>query len=112
MTLVKLCELEDIADREAKGFIGRVDGKQRNIFAVRKADNYYVYLNHCPHAGALIDHIQGKFFNGDGTLLRCGMHGALFQIEDGACTDGPCMGKGLTPVPSEAKADGLYIEET
>lgn len=112
MTFVKLCELDDIADMEAKGFVGRVDGKQRNIFAVRKADTFYVYVNQCPHAGALIDHIQGKFFSGDGSQLRCGMHGALFQIENGECTDGPCLGKSLTPLPSEAKEDGLYIEET
>ena len=112
MTLVKLCELDDIDDLEARGFVGRVDGKQRNIFAVRKAGAYYVYLNQCPHAGALIDHIQGKFFNGDGTQLRCGMHGALFQIEDGECVDGPCIGKSLTPLPSVTKEDGLYIEES
>ncbi len=112
MAQVKLCDLDDISELEAKGFVGRVDGKQRNIFAVRKADTYYVYVNQCPHAGALIDHIQGKFFNGDGSLLRCGMHGALFQVEDGKCVDGPCSGDSLTQVPSEAKPDGLYIEET
>ncbi len=112
MTLVKLCELDDIGEMEARGFVGRVDGKQRNIFAVRKAGNYYVYLNQCPHNGSLIDHIQGKFFNVDGTLLRCGMHGALFEIEDGNCIDGPCSGKSLTPVLSQAREDGLYIEET
>lgn len=112
MPLVKLCDLNDIGEMEAKGFVGRVDGKQRNIFAVRKDGSYFVYLNHCPHAGALIDHIQGKFFSGDGSLLRCGMHGALFQIEDGECVDGPCLGKSLTPVPSQTQEDGLYIEET
>ena len=112
MPLVKLCAPDEIADMQAKGFIGRVDGKQRNIFAVRKNGAYFVYVNQCPHAGALIDHIPGKFFNGDGSLLRCGMHGALFQIEDGVCVDGPCSGKSLQPIASEVRADGLYIEET
>jgi nitrite reductase/ring-hydroxylating ferredoxin subunit len=112
MTLAKLCDLEDIGEGEAKGFVGRVEGKQRNIFAVRKDGNYIVYLNFCPHAGALLDHIQGKFFNGDGTLLRCGMHGALFRIEDGEGVDGLCVGDQLTKLPSETKEGGLYIEET
>lgn len=112
MTLVKLCDLNDIADNEAKGFVGRVDGKQRNIFAVRKGDAYLVYLNCCPHAGALIDHIPGKFFNGDGTLLRCGMHGALFRIEDGECVDGLCVGKKLARLPSETNEDVLYLDES
>ena len=112
MPFVKLCDRDAIGDGEAKGFIGVVAGKQRNIFAVRKADDWFVYLNQCPHAGALIDHIQGRFFNGDGSLLRCGMHGALFRIEDGACVDGPCLGKSLTPLPCDVRDDGLYVEES
>jgi nitrite reductase/ring-hydroxylating ferredoxin subunit len=112
MTLTKICDLEDIGDGEAKGFVGHVEGKQRNIFAVRKGADYLVYLNFCPHAGALLDHIQGKFFNSDGTLLRCGMHGAVFRIEDGECVDGICVGEQLTRLPSETKEDGLYLEES
>ena len=112
MTFVKICELDDIGDMEAHGFIGRIEGKQRNIFAVRKDGAYYVYVNKCPHAGALIDHIQGKFFTGDGTQLRCGMHGATFRIEDGECTEGLCLGQSLTPMRSETRDDGLYIEES
>lgn len=112
MNFVRICALDDIGEMEAKGYIGRIDGKQRNIFAVRKDGTYFVYINKCPHAGALIDHIQGKFFNGDGTLLRCGMHGALFRIEDGECVDGLCLGKSLTPIRSEIRDDGLYVEES
>jgi nitrite reductase/ring-hydroxylating ferredoxin subunit len=112
MTQLKLCDVSEIGELEAKGFVGRVDGKQRNIFAVRKDGEYLVYLNCCPHAGALIDHIPGKFFNKDGSLLRCGMHGALFRIEDGECVDGLCAGDQLTRLPAEVKEGALYLTES
>jgi len=94
---------------EAHGFVGRVGGMQRNIFAVRRNGQIHVYLNCCPHAGALIDHIPGRFFAPDGVHLRCGMHGALFRIDDGVCVDGPCEGAALQRVLSEVRDGNVYI---
>jgi nitrite reductase/ring-hydroxylating ferredoxin subunit len=30
--------------------------------------------------------------------LMCGKHGALFEFGTGMCIEGPCKGRGLTPV--------------
>jgi nitrite reductase/ring-hydroxylating ferredoxin subunit len=35
----------------------------------------------------------------DGQWIACSWHGALFQIEDGACRAGPCMGQSLMSWP-------------
>lgn len=107
----RICEADEVGEMEARGYVGRVDGMQRNIFAVRQSGELRVYLNKCPHAGALLDHIQGQFFTPDGTHLRCGMHGAIFRIEDGACIDGPCEGAFLTPLPYEIRDGGVYLTE-
>ena len=40
--------------------------------------------------------------------IICSTHGALFRIEDGLCTSGPCTGKRLIPVPVAVK-DGMVI---
>jgi nitrite reductase/ring-hydroxylating ferredoxin subunit len=104
-----ICAADEIGELEARGYVGRVDGMQRNIFAVRQDGELRLYLNKCPHAGALLDHIQGKFFTPDGGFLRCGMHGAIFRIESGECIDGPCEGAKLTPLVFEERDGEIYL---
>lgn len=111
MSEERIFDEADLAEMEARGYVGRVAGMQRNIFAVRRDGEIYVYLNQCPHAGSLIDHIPGKFFAPDEVHLRCGMHGALFRIEDGVCVDGPCLGESLKRLPIEIRDGGVYLEE-
>ena len=105
----RICAADEIGEMEARGYVGRIDGMQRNIFAVRQNGILHLYLNKCPHAGALLDHIQGQFFTPDGRFLRCGMHGAIFEIADGACIDGPCQGARLTRLVHEERDGAVYI---
>ena len=37
--------------------------------------------------------------NGAGSHIACHAHGAWFEIDTGACVQGPCLGKRLTRVP-------------
>ena len=107
----RLCATGELAEMEARGFVGTVDGMQRNIFAVKQAGRFHVYLNSCPHTHALIDHIEGQFFSPDRQFLRCGMHGALFRIDDGHCVDGPCEDDALRRLVCEVRDDALYLTE-
>ncbi|MEP4379382.1 MAG: Rieske (2Fe-2S) protein [Alphaproteobacteria bacterium] len=107
-----ICAADDIPEMEARGFVGRIDGMQRNIFAVRRDGALHLYLNKCPHAGALLDHIQGQFFTPDGSHLRCGMHGAIFRIESGECIDGPCQGANLTRLAFVERDNEIYLTGT
>ena len=77
--------------------VARVAGKQRNIFVIRQGGDVHAYVNWCPHNQVLIDQIPGQFFNSEKTMLRCSKHGALFQINDGLCVEGPCEGESLQP---------------
>ncbi len=107
----RICDVDELGEMEARGFVGRVDGMQRNIFAVRRNSKIYIYLNKCPHVGSLIDHIQGQFFAPDGVHLRCGMHGAIFRIEDGVCVTGPCEGESLRRLTTEVRDGGVFLVE-
>ena len=109
MERTRLCAIDDIAEGEAKGFVARVGGKQRNILVVRKDGAYYGYLNRCPHAQNLLDQIPGIFFNRDNTKLRCGLHGAVFRIEDGLCLGGPCEGESLTSLSVETEGGNVVL---
>lgn len=104
-----ICVADEIGEMQAKGYVGRVEGMQRNIFAVRQDGVLHLYLNKCPHAGALLDHIPGQFLTPDARFLRCGMHGAIFEIGNGDCIDGPCQGTKLTRLVHEERDGEVYI---
>lgn len=110
MTDDAVCQLSDIADGGARGFVTRVGDKQRNVVAARKGERVYIYINLCPHSGHLLDIVPDRFFGPDAPEhLRCGVHGALFQIEDGYCTSGPCDGDSLQSVPAEVRDGMVYV---
>jgi len=69
------------------------------IFIVRSdADDYVGYVNACPHQGVWLNIGAGEFFTRDRVFIRCGRHGACFEIDTGLCIDGPCLGKSLEPI--------------
>jgi nitrite reductase/ring-hydroxylating ferredoxin subunit len=99
-----ICEAESIAQGSAKPFsLSRITetGETRPfpIVVVRTvANSYFGYVNTCPHERAWLNIGAGEFFNSDRTLLKCGRHGASFEIETGLCVGGPCKGKSLEPI--------------
>jgi nitrite reductase/ring-hydroxylating ferredoxin subunit len=77
---------------------GRFGPVQREGFAVRLADGAVrAYLNLCPHRGEPVDRGDGRLFTGGGAI-ECQAHGALFDPATGACRNGPCFGRDLTPL--------------
>jgi nitrite reductase/ring-hydroxylating ferredoxin subunit len=109
-----ICPMETIPLGQAKAFsLSRVDdaGEARpfSIVIVRPAGlTYYGYVNVCPHEGRWLNIGAGEFFTRDGKFLRCGRHGATFDIATGQCVEGPCKGKGLEAISISVK-DGEVI---
>lgn len=96
-----LCRLEEIPDGAARGF--------GPLFAIRRGEAVFVYVNACPHLGVSLDLIPDRFLDHRGTAIVCALHGALFRIEDGFCTQGPCWGDSLEPVPVEIDGAGTVM---
>ena len=64
----------------------------------------YCWENSCPHTGAPLDWVPGRFLDPAGRYLQCATHGALFEPTTGLCIAGPCRGdrlKALAPPPSD-----------
>ncbi|CAN8142676.1 hypothetical protein THIOSC15_600003 [uncultured Thiomicrorhabdus sp.] len=38
--------------------------------------------------------------------MKCSVHDAFFNIDDGECVDGPCWGEHLTPVSVRTDEQG------
>ncbi|MCC8935753.1 Rieske 2Fe-2S domain-containing protein [Bradyrhizobium sp. Arg62] len=99
-----VCPADAIERSGAMGFsLSRIDdgGESRPfpIIVVRTFDNHYFgYVNRCPHDSVWLNIGSGEFFSADRSFLRCGRHGARFEIDTGVCIDGPCDGQVLEPV--------------
>jgi nitrite reductase/ring-hydroxylating ferredoxin subunit len=103
----RVCRLDEIALPGSAGFrLG-----ERAIFVVREGEHVAAYENHCPHVGAPLDWVPGRFLDFERKNILCATHGARFRVADGFCFEGPCAGKYLTPVPIRIERDAIYLAE-
>jgi nitrite reductase/ring-hydroxylating ferredoxin subunit len=98
-----ICGMNEIASQKARGFqlaIVAEDGTHKSfpILVVRWGRQVFGYVNRCPHDGVNLDWERNHFLDPNGVRLMCGKHGALFELGTGICVEGPCKGRGLTPV--------------
>ena len=87
------------------------DGAHRPwpIIIVRWGRQVFGYVNKCPHDGVNLDWEHNQFLDPNGVRLMCGKHGALFELGTGLCVDGPCKGKGLTPIAVAVLDDDICV---
>lgn len=102
-----LCRLDEIGDPGSKGF-DDVEGEP-GFFVVRRGDAVFAYRNSCPHYGAPLDWKPDAFLSVDRTRILCSMHGALFNMDDGVCTAGPCPGEALEKVNISVRNGEIFI---
>jgi len=92
-----LCALDDIADGGSRGFPA-APGGFIGLFAVRRGEAVFVYVNSCPHIGLPLEPVPDRFLDRKREMIVCAAHGARFRIEDGECVSGPCIGDVLEAV--------------
>lgn len=100
-----MCKLEELPDGGSRGF-GPAPGGFTGLFAVRRGERVFVYVNSCPHIGLPLNWNPDKFLSVDGNHIICANHGAEFTIEAGLCVRGPCDGRSLESVAVTIE-DGL-----
>ena len=80
-------------------------------FVVRKGQDLFGYQNQCPHTGVTLNWTEDVFLDADDSQIQCAMHGALFTIEEGRCTWGPCLGESLEKLELQIDSRGkIFIE--
>lgn len=102
-----LCPLAEISEPGAKGFDFRAGEAVFGGFVVRKAGRVLGYVDQCPHAGWPLAPLPDRYLTREADRIFCSGHGALFRIEDGLCTSGPCAGDRLEPWPVVVDAEGV-----
>ncbi|MHA3841304.1 Rieske (2Fe-2S) protein [Sphingomonas aestuarii] len=96
---IALGPLDQIADGKARNFVLQMRAGRFHGFVVRRGDAVFGYVDRCPHAGVPLTQTLDDYLTPDGSLIACNWHGALFEIVDGRCVGGPCVGQALTPWP-------------
>lgn len=105
-TDIVLCHLDDLPDGQARGFDPQGSG-QDSILVVRQGARLHGYRDLCPHYGDTpMAWRRHAYLNAEGSHIVCAAHGALFEIDGGACVRGPCLGQALTPVTLAVDANG------
>ncbi len=109
-----ICSFNDIPSQKARSFhLLRVDEdgatKPFHIVVVRWGRQVFGYVNRCPHDGVNLDWEPNQFFDPNGIRLMCGKHGALFVLGTGACLEGPCKGRALTPVALQVLDNDICV---
>ncbi len=107
-TNTPLCTLAEIPGGGARKFEFRGGEQRFEMFIYRDGTQIVAYENSCPHTGLPLDYRPDKFLNYEKTHLHCANHGALFRIEDGYCTDGPCKGQSLRAVDVYIKDETVF----
>ena len=96
-----LCALADIPDGGTRRLAAAAP-RAPDAFLVRRGARVFGYVDNCPHRDLPLHFIPGRYLAPDGESVLCANHGARFDIETGACIDGPCRGRALAPLPLEA----------
>lgn len=96
-----MCRVEDLTDPPSRAFTLQFDdGEEIEIFAVRKGDEVFAYINDCPHQLLPLNWKDDVFLTLDQSRILCVMHGATFRIETGEVLSGPMAATcALTAVP-------------
>ena len=104
----RLCALADLADPGALGFRFRRGEALFAGFVVRQGGHVAGYVDRCPHAGWPLAALDDRFLTRDGLRILCSGHGALFRLDDGVCTAGPCLGERLAAWPVEVRDEAVF----
>ncbi|MBO6543037.1 MAG: Rieske (2Fe-2S) protein [Alphaproteobacteria bacterium] len=104
-----LCHLSDIENPGAKGLTFGEGRERFDMFLVRRDKKVRAYVNACPHAFTTLETFTDRFLTRAKDQILCTTHGALFNLEDGFCTSGPCEGKSLEPLPIKIEGERILM---
>ena len=106
----RICALAELAATGAKEFeFGTPRQFWGMVVRVGEGGGVRAYINSCPHVGLPLNLSGDHFFDTDGKLLLCQMHGACFRPEDGVCVSGPCEGESLKPLAVELRHGAVWL---
>ena len=95
-----LGQLDEFADGQCHEWLrqAELNNEPVRILIHKQGDQVRGFVNRCPHFQLPLSN-EGRFMMWDDEEVMCIHHSAVFRLQDGLCTDGPCLGAYLEAVP-------------
>ena len=78
----------------------------RSLILIRHEDGVRCYLNNCPHQDVPMNEAYKVDVNPFEKTIKCSVHDAWFNIDDGVCIEGPCWDEALESVAVKIDENG------
>ena len=106
-----ICHRSEFEQSQCLAFRYRAsNGEVIDAIVIDNGDTIVAFKNSCPHQQVQLSWEQDDWYNADGDKLFCIFHGALFQMYDGLCVRGPCLGQSLQSVSIEMDGDAVRLK--
>ena len=105
-----ICSIEEIDLPGSKEFSLKHGKQIVEGFVVRHKGGVSVYKNQCPHTGASLNWQPDQFLSFDNAFIQCSIHGAMFQMQDGLCIHGPCLGQNLEKIQFDEDSGRIFVD--
>ncbi len=97
-TTVPVCPSGELKDKTHIIKEVQYRGKPHSAIVFRFRGQAYAYLNQCVHMPRRLDCERDTVFDNRHELLRCSMHGIVYQPETGESLSTMCEGERLKPL--------------
>ena len=105
-----LCKTTDLDTLGSIGLEVKVNRKNQDIFIIKKETEFFAYKNQCPHRLTQLEWNPNDFLTEDKQRIICAMHAAEFNLDDGLCISGPCVGESLKKVDIVVKGENIFLD--
>jgi nitrite reductase/ring-hydroxylating ferredoxin subunit len=106
----EIMEKSDFDDPTLISVRNRNTNEVKEAVVIKYEDEYKCWLNYCKHITTINIHKGGEAPIRDDEIV-CQNHGAMFNIDTGVCTFGPCEGARLDPVEVETKSGRIVLTD-
>lgn len=108
-TRIWVCESADLKEGGYRRISVLYMQKPSSVIVFRLNGESRAYRNLCVHMPRALDCEEDMIFDPTGRLLRCSMHGIVYEPKTGTSLSEICTGQQLTPVKIEETEDGIWI---
>ncbi|MDZ4731859.1 MAG: Rieske 2Fe-2S domain-containing protein [Xanthomonadales bacterium] len=105
-----LCPLAEVS-AEGKEVMTENEGKRCYLMLFQRAGEVVGYHNVCPHQGRNLNFAPDRFLFDPAGRLVCPHHGALFDVADGECLQGPCQGASLRKIELHIEDGNVLLDD-
>lgn len=107
----RICADQDLLEKDFRIVPLTYKGKALSGIIFRYNEQIYAYLNQCVHMPHRLNAESDTIFDETKKLLRCSMHGMLYQLETGESISTRCNGARLQKIRLKIYNGHIYIDD-